>query len=371
MTRRPFALGLLVLVLLGGCGPETAPVDVVPKRSKRETVGMPAVVSTHGDPVQGDVAIQPAALDAGDAANRRDMRALADALAKAGDAEALALAALFRTSGLPPVDGAGTDEGRKAAPKPDPKVRDWLDTAERQAPDDVVALVVAIHLERFDEARRQALIARWRALEPDNLVPLLHARLPEAALLDATASTSVYDSHYDDFLRAVFTNLARPTVRPRLRLPVPADMPPEEVLAGQASNIWYSISEPSLDQISKPCLIQPLAEERQVQCRRLAGVLALHSDSALSEVLGLGMTKRFAKTPSEVRDIEERKRTLRWITACSSASYERDPRTHMKRYAKIVTSFDAFTEQSMMRRLALEAGYSPTPPPGWQPGQSP
>lgn len=334
------------------------------------TSAAPTIVGPHPDPAQAEAPDNIADGDLQAERGRRETLALAAAVAEGGDAQALAVAALLRTAGLPPAEDVKADASAMAKPGMDDTVRDWLDTAERQAPDDVVRLVVAIYLERFDEGRRQALIARWRALEPDNLVPILFLRLPDSALFDAAMTANVYDSHYDDFLRAVFTSLMRPSIQSRVRLRAAQEgVLPEEYVAALANNAWFSTSMPSLDPISSPCRKQPLDEVRRAPCRRLAEILVGRSDTLLSELIGVAIMKRHANTSAELREIEERHRTLRWITRCSSESYERDPRTHMKRYAQILKAAGAFTEQSMLRQFALEAGYPPVPPPGWQPGQ--
>lgn len=309
--------------------------------------------------------------DPREAAARREMFAFADTVARQGDAQALTLAALIRTSALPsaePEDAAMPSVPERSM---DATVRDWLDRAQRQAPDDVVALIVAIELEHFDEARRQALIERWRALEPGNLAPILLAELPETKMFDAASATQTYDSHYDDFLRTMYATLSRATPAGQLRsFARQAGMTVPEFLATSALGYRAAAVLPGYSQVVAPCEKQPLAEARLAQCRAVGGLLLDHGDDLITEMVGARLVSHVAPAEADRRQAAERLRALRWLVLQHTNVSLADPSAFAERIARILDGREAFSEQSMMRRLVVESGLSPVPPPGWQPGQA-
>jgi len=297
---------------------------------------------------------------------------MADTVAAQGDAHALALAALLRSGALSGAEPRGADGSPARPRKMDDTVRDWLDRAQRQAPDDVVALVVAINLERFDEGRRQTLIARWRALEPDNLVPILLAPPPEADMFDAAARAKVFDSHYDDFLRAMVQTLSRAIPVAQLRAWArQAGAEPREFLAGVVIGYWAAIVMPQFQQVVGSCRPEGLAEPRRQQCRAVAGVLLRRSDMLIAQMIGAPVAARLAVDAGERRDAETCGRDARWLSERSMLVSMQDEHGFMQRYAQLIEDDQPLTEQSVMRQLIVEAGYPPVPPPGWQPGQQP
>lgn len=299
------------------------------------------------------------------------MLAMADSVARHGDAQALVLAALIRTSALPSAEDETSDTPATPATPMDATVREWLDDARRQAPDDVVALIVALDLERFDEARRQALIARWRVLEPDNLAPIMLSELPEAERFDAAAATRVYDSHYDDFLWTMYDTLSRTVPAAQLRDQArQAGMTLPEFLASSALAYRAAAVSPGYQQIISPCERAPLAAPRPAQCRSVAGVLLDQSDDRISEMVGARILAHIAPVEAGRRAAAERLRAANWLTQQHMNVYLRDPSGFGERIARILDSRQAFSEQSMMRRIVVEAGLSPVPPAGWQPGQA-
>lgn len=299
------------------------------------------------------------------------MLAMADSVARHGDAQALVLAALIRTSALPSVEDETSDMPATPATPMDATTREWLDSARQQAPDDVVALIVAIDLERFDEARRQALIARWRVLEPDNLAPILLARLPEAERFDAVSATRAYDSHYDDFLSTMYDTLSRTVPAAQLRMQArQAGMTLPEFLASSAIAYRAAAVSPDYPQVITPCERKPIEEPRLAQCRSVAGVLLDHSDDQISEMVGARILAHIAPAEADRRAAAERLRAASWLTQQHMNVYLRDPSGFGERIARILDSRQAFSEQSMMRRIVVEAGLSPVPPTGWQSDQA-
>lgn len=361
-------VGVIAVVLLAGCRDDAEPVAAVePARTdeaavKRMPAGSRATPVRDADP-HGLAGISPKA-----AAARLETLAMADAIAKQGDARSLSVAALLRTAALGPPDDEIDPDTFFAAPQLDDTARDWLGRASAGAPDDVLPLVVALYFERADGARREALLARWRALEPDNLAPILFARLPQAALFEAATTTTVYDSHYDDVLRAIVAGLTLPSIESTLRLRAARDgVLPDEYVAGIANSFWYAMLSPSLQDVTTPCRQQPLPERRRGQCRWIAEILFRGSDTIPSERIGAGLLKRFAQRPSEREEADASDLEARWLDARISETYRRDPRTHLRQFVRLVTRSESFTERSLKRHLVVEAGFSALPPAGWTP----
>lgn len=366
MHYRFFALTLIAACFIVACRPASAPSD----ESSAEAVAEKAATQTSNGESERFASpaarrIDAAALDAPMQTHAQQMVELADTIAEEGDGQALAVAALLRDTALP--DEAASDAPSGVVPTMDEKARRWLDEAQRRAPDDVVVLVLAIHLERFDKARRQALIARWRALEPNNLVPILYEQRPEAELLDTAEKASVYDSHYDDFIRTMVQILLKPSNQSVMRRrAAQARVSIEEAAIIMTMGILAAAVMPTFHGIVESCRQPAMADLRRRQCRSIAGVLFRHSDTLISELIGASMTERLAETEAERREAENGKREYTWLSMQSSDAYARDPRTYMRRFAQLLVGTQPFTERSMMRQLVAEAGYSPQPPPGWQ-----
>ena len=278
MTRLRFLLPLCLLAILAACRPEKgsadsdeaaaqAPAAKASVATSRADAGAPGQTAP-GQAASGSSKTPPPMPDPREAAERRDMLAMADSVARHGDAQALVLAALIRTSALPSAEDETSDTPATPATPMDATVREWLDSARRQAPDDVVSLIVAIDLERFDETRRQALIARWCVLEPDNLAPILLARLPEEERFDAASATRAHDSHYDDFLSTIYDTLSRTVPAAQLRMQArQAGMTLPEFLASSAIAYRAAAVSPDYPQVITPCERKPLAGPRLAPSR--------------------------------------------------------------------------------------------------------
>lgn len=297
------------------------------------------------------------------------MLALADDVARLGDAQALALAALLRDGALL---GAGPRGAGAPAARPkrmDPKVREWIDEAQRRAPDEVTVLVFAIYVERDDPARRAALLARWRTLEPQNLAPVLHGSLPETALFEAASSASVYDSHYDDVLRLIIDTLPRISSQALARLGAASPgMTQDEQAAAMALVFWASLGLPPFQRISAPCRAADLPAARRQTCRQVAEVLLRRSDVLIAEAIGGSIFLRGPGTDAEKKDAEASRREGDWLMGCMQQAYARNPRAFTRRFAQLIRGGMHTTERMVMRQLVVEAGFPPAPPAGWRRG---
>jgi len=297
------------------------------------------------------------------------MLALADEVARLGDAQALALAALLRDGALLGAGPQGTMGPESPPPQMDEKVREWIDEAQRRAPDEVTVLVLAVYVERYDLARREALLARWRTLEPQNLAPLLHATLPEAELFEAALSASVYDSHYDDVLRLIIETLSRASSSALARVSAASPgMTRDEQAAAMALVFWASLGSPPFHRISAPCRAADLTAARRQACRHAAEVLLRRSDVLIAEAIGGSIFLRGPGTDAEKNEAEAYKRETQWLLGYMQRAYERNPRPFARRFAQLIRGGLHTTERMVMRQLVVEAGFPPTPPAGWRPG---
>lgn len=294
----------------------------------------------------------------------RDMLALADTVAVQGDAQALTLAALLRDSALTSADFAN---GASSTATTDDNVRRWLDEAERKAPDDAAILALAVHAERRDMARRQALIARWRALEPDNMVPVLYSSLPEQAMFEAAADTTVFDSHYDGILRLIMDVLSRTSspVLARMRA-AGAGALQEEHDVVFAISYWSMIGIPAFQAVTRPCRSEVPNELRRQECRWIAMVLLHRSDNIMAETVGANMLQRGLGSAAERAQAEAYTRESQWLIVCTADAYARNRRVYAQRFHRLIRGTPHFTERTLMRLLAVETGYPPMPPRGWK-----
>lgn len=290
---------------------------------------------------------------------------VAATVARQGDPQALAVAAMLRDAAL---SGAGPAGSETPAPanRMDDTVREWLDEAERRAPDDLIGLLFAVYLERHDESRRQALIARWRRLEPRNLAPVLHATLPEPVRFEQAQTTDVFDSHYDDMLRAIVLRLSRASIDAQSRLFAgQPGMPREEQEMVMAIALWSAAAQPAFQRVTAPCRAQAMAALRRAQCRWIGQVLMRRSDILIAESIGVDMSARFASNAAERAEVTAYMREGQWLVGRMSDAYGNGERGYFRRYRQILFAAPQVTERGVMRQLVAEAGYPPTPPPGW------
>lgn len=359
----------MLLLLVAACGIAACEsADAPPQPDAQAAVASvrtqaPSIAQRDARPAPP--VLSPAVQEARNHAGRADMLGLADEVARLGDAQALALAALLRDGALL---GAGVQGSGAPAAQPkrmDPKVREWIDEAQRRAPDEVTVLVFAVYVERQDLARREALLARWRVLEPQNLAPLLHATLPDADLFEAALSASVYDSHYDDVLRLIIDTLSRASSSALARVSAASPgMTRDEQAAAMALVFWASLGSPPFHRISAPCRAADLTAARRQACRHVAEVLLRRSDVLIAEAIGGGIFLRGPGTDAEKREAEASRREGEWLMLGMNQAYERNPRAFARRFAQLIRGGLHTTERMVMRQLVIEAGFPPAPPAG-------
>lgn len=362
MIRRAIIPLLVVACAIAACESSDAP----PQPEAQAAVARGGTSSVEqGDARPAAPVLSPAVQEARNRAGRADMLALADDVARLGDAQALALAALLRDAALLGAAAQGAGAPAAQPKRMDEKVREWIDEAQRRAPDEVTMLVFALYVERDDVARREALLARWRTLEPQNLAPVLHGTLPESELFEAALSASVYDSHYDDVLRLIIDTLSR-AASPSLSRVSPASpgMTRDEQAVAMALVFWASTGSPAFQRISTPCRAADLSAARRQACRHVAEILLRRSDVLIAEAIGGSIFMRGPGSATEKVEAEACKRETQWLLGYMQQAYERDPRAFARRFAQLIRGGMHMSERMVMRQIVIEAGFPPGPPAG-------
>lgn len=364
MIRRNLVAVFALSCAIAACQPSSAPP---PAGMSAETVADAPPVASGGTAPTSPV-LSPVIEEARSRAHRDDMLALADDVAALGDARALALAAKLRSIGLwrePAQQNADRDVANDAT------IRRWLEDAERMAPDDVTALVLSMDMLARDKGRRSALIARWRRLEPGNLVPILHAELPEDALFEAAATATAFDSHYDDALRTgidLFSRVSSPTLaRMRERSP---EVGPEGHDAAMIIAFWAASVMPGYQSVSTPCRAEDLSDVRLRQCDRIARALMHRSEDLIAEMIGVAMARRLPTfSPEERAAAEAMDREKDWLLYRTGELSQRDLHAYMTHFVAALRASSQTSERELMREVLRASGMPIAPPAGWRKDQ--
>lgn len=371
MIRRAMLPLLVAACGIAACQSPTAPpqVDAAPFETASDARAVARDEAASTDPV-----LSPVIEDVRSRAHRSDMLALADDVAALGDARALALAAKLRSIGLwrePAQQNAGRDVANDVAN--DATIRRWLDEAERMAPDDLTVLLLSMDMLARDKDRQAALIARWRSLEPGNLVPILHAELPEDALFEAAATATVFDDHYRDLILAgvdTFSRVSSPVlVRMRARSPEygPAGHDAVMVIA-----FWAASVMPGYQKLSTPCRAESLSNERLRQCDHIARVMVASKGGLLTEMIGTAMMRRLpTATSADLAAADARERERDWLTYRTFELTKRDEQAYVVRFLAALRASAQYDERELMREVLRASGVQTAPPAGWRKEQDP
>ena len=369
MIRRKLVVVIAMSCAIAACQPSSAPprVDAVPA----ETVATrPAA---RGENASASPVLSPVIEAARNRAHRDDMLALADDVALLGDARALALAAKLRSIGLWP-EPAQQDAGRNVANDVanDATIRRWLGDAERMAPDDLQVLLLSMDMLARDKDPQAALIARWRRLEPDNLVPILHAELPEDALFEAAAKATSFDDHYRDLILAGVDTLSRVSspVLARMRARSP-EHGPEGHDAVMVIAFWAASVAPGYQKLSTPCRAEGLSDPRLRQCEHIARVMVASKGSLLTEMIGTAVMRRLPTTTAEdLAAFDAMEREKDWLLHRTSELEQRDSRAYMMHFIAALRASAQYDERALMRDVLHAYGVPTSPPAGWRKDQN-
>lgn len=294
---------------------------------------------------------------------------LPQALAQAGGARELALAALLRQ--LQAQAGTATTG---SAPRPTPadaQVQAWQRDAAARAGQDPVALqLLAASAVGSDEALRLEAARRWQAADPGNLYPLLAAGLDAEALLAAAADATRADSRMYEGVRWVMSAYRQhpPGEREQAALAAGGDGDLDEAAAMAAVGLWAA-ARPGLAPLFEACDARTLraVPARRDACLGIARLLADGSDNVADEAAGLSMLQALATGAEERAELAARQRALDWRMLQWGRVARQQPRDGAAQFVRLLGDADITTEQQLVARVLAEAGVPAEPPAGWTP----
>lgn len=226
---------------------------------------------------------------------------VASVLQDSGEVRERALAMqLFALEGKP---RRAAEQSRQPDSPRDALARQLIADVDRS--DDAIALSIAVQAGAAlaDQALVTASTQRWRAIEQDNLAPMLFAAMPVDELLVAARAATRYQSHGYDQVRLMSHAFQRiPISRQETGAAAWKEYPSAELRAGVAAfAIWAAQGFPSLKPLTTACRDAALeaTPARRADCLHMARILANHSDNLLMAVMGIGMLKRAANTPED------------------------------------------------------------------------
>lgn len=292
-------------------------------------------------------------------------RRVAERLAASGQPRELAFAATL--AGI----AAWSPELIERSPPPDPEKGTWRQRALEAAGNDVLALTLLANTAGGERGPvGVAAIARWQALEPDNLAPLLAGQVGAERVLQPAIPLARYDNYFYPRVRWITEMLVRhPPTADELR--VMLDAPPgapgpqnwDEAVAISAIGIDMAVAMPGF-QVFESCRGDALRlDGRRDQCRRLAQLLSDASDSVAMENIGIGLLLRTAQTPAERASAEERRQQMDW-RIYQFVTLER--RLGPTEFIRLLRDPGVPNERELSRRLFAAHGVSFDPPPGWR-----
>lgn len=296
----------------------------------------------------------------------------ASALAATGKPRALAFAAtLLAVANWQPPIAPGADDGQPSQPVPaDPRIGKWRAQAAASAAKDVIANALLMTDDKGSSIRAQA-AARWRAVEPDNLAPLLMSNVDVDALLAQARTARRFDLHYYDKLRWMQQALvAHPPTPAELATLTGDDTPtPAELAIVTATGIDAATAMPGLGPVSQACRSDAsrAMPQRGEDCRHLAQVLAHASDTLLGSSFGIAMLARLANSPAEVATARELRRQYAWRQQQWLELTRKQPRDGMPDFVRLLADPAIKSEPQLIERLLQENSIPLQAPAGWQP----
>ena len=290
---------------------------------------------------------------------------VASALAREGGPRELALAALLREVGM---RQGGDDDATRAR---DPQAQAWSHAAASGAGDDVAAHRLLVAAAPADDPVRREAARRGQAVEPGNLVPLLHAGLTVDALLAQARATSRADSGMYADVRWIAAAMRRhpPTAAEQAAMTAGQPFHGDESAAVFAMALWSARALPGYAPLVEACserMLRALPARRE-DCRHVAILLADHSTSLADEHAGLAMLRALAATPGEREQLQARQRRMDWRMLQWGRLVREQPRDGAGQFARLLADASLTSEQQLVDRVLAEGGVAADPPPGWQP----
>ena len=308
-----------------------------------------------------------------DNASRRYHLWLADRLVEDGGARNLAIAANLRAIAL----GDNLYDADVALPAldGDAKLADWIASATREGRDD--ALVLTLLHRRFgthDDPRRKAVLARWQAIEPDNLAPWRFedeiANADADTLLARSEHATHVELHYIDTLRTVVAAFERHPPRASLakRIFVGETSTLRDYAGAVASAMFtFPRFSPAINACKGDGALAIAG--RSEACLRYGRLQADHSDTLIEQLMGLAILRYSTEGDMAAAAVERRRRALSWLL---DRWHDYD-RTHPNQLSdamaeRIGAAPDETDERALMAEVLESKGVSLTPPDDWEPG---
>lgn len=280
------------------------------------------------------------------------MHRVAQALGRAGDARHLAFAVL--------LDAAH-------APRQTPgQATVWLQAALDAAGQDVQAYRLIASTKSPDAAALRAeALRRWSRLEPDNLAPLMHQKLPLPQWLEQARSATYLDSDLYGNVRWMQSALLRhpPTAQELVALNAGQPFSVEENAAVTALGISAAFAFPGYGVLTLSCKEERLSADAQqlADCRHVAQLLATRSSTLLDQALGWSLLRQLAQSEDERARAQEQRRRLDWLMHQSMRHIPR-----LSDVVRLLSDSSIQNERQMTERRLQQAGIALEPPPGWQ-----
>ena len=308
-----------------------------------------------------------------DNASRRYHLWLADRLVEDGGARNLAIAANLRAIAL--GDSLYDAEVALPALDGDAKLADWIARATREGRDD--ALVLTLLHRRFgthDDPRRKAVLARWQAIEPDNLAPWRYedeiANADADTLLARAEHATHVELHYIDTLRTVVAAFERHPQRASLAKRIfVGETPTLRDYAGAVASAMFTFPRfsPAINACKGDGALAIAG--RSEACLRYGRLQADHSDTLIDQLMGLAILRFNAEDDVSLALYMRRRRQLAWL----SDRWRNEGKAHREAMSDAMNARTNVkppenNETTLLREVLEDRGVSLTPPDDWEPG---
>lgn len=301
------------------------------------------------------------------AAHRAYALRVAGRLAAEDEPRALALAALLRDAYADRAEAPAD-----AAPRTDPQSRQWRALAFQRAGADVLALSL-LSLAPDDDATGAQALARWRQLEPANLVPWLHGNDATAARLEAARRARGADVHFYAQLRILVEAQRRhpPTDAERALLTGGPGQPggPDGHAVLHGAGLLAAWALPAPGALADPCIdaARQAPDSLQAEACRIAAQALLRADTRALESVGLTLSAELARTADARRAAEEARRRFDWQMVELGRLSAGRPAGGVDAFAALLMADpDQTREAAFDERQLREAGVPLDPPPRWR-----
>ena len=318
---------------------------------------------------------------------------LVEGLAAEGDARSLALAAVLGSDGPleSPVETPGASDDIDALWQQDPRVVQWRDAAlaasAAEDKDDPLVLVLAYVVSGDDVELQRALIARWRAAEPDNLQPILvdaelrradtrgpsyeSTPLPEPLFADAVRATR-YREYFADLHRLAIHALRR---HPPTEAELQAFRAHEPAFSADAAGLglglgfWVAGPSTAYAPLFRSCdeSLYATRPGRREDCRRLGRLMSERGETLIGHLVGVALLRKTASDEAQREEARALREPYEWRSAQMQKT-EIDLAAWSAGQVALLLRESDVTEAQMVEAGLQAMGLPTEPPAGWHSG---